>query len=317
MSRTRPSNFLPFSPSPQESSLPESNNYQVRVASERQFLTKDLNVIHRHLQRRVCPILRADERGRPELAGSSVPFQVERMRFLFTAAHVLDDPDRAPYVFGRRTPDGRIQIVELTHERIDTVPPPGGRDDDHVDAAILLLSDDAANAVACNHPFLGPQHLDVAGCSSAEDHYAFIGYPQSRFERRPENRLKLAGAMYRLTGATEDKYSQLELDSSIQIIANYDPQPFIDRDGKRKTPPEPYGISGGGIWTLQTKQSESVGFHDPRLAGVAIEWKTQDKAVVGVRANVLVGLMARAFPNTRRLFFSEALLPEIKDIGPS
>jgi hypothetical protein len=178
----------------------------------------------------------------------------------------------------------------------------------------MRLSDEAADAIACNHPFLGVEDLDVAGCSSAKDCYAFIGYPQSRFRQRPENRLKFAGAMYELSGATEDKYRQLRLDSSIQIVANYDPQTYRDKDGRKITPLHPSGLSGGGIWTLQTKESESAGFHDPKLAGIFIEWRAEDKAMVGVRVNVLVGSMARAFANTRRLFFSEALLPEIKDI---
>jgi hypothetical protein len=273
--------------------------------------------MHRHLQRLVCPILRADERGRPGFAGSSVPFKVESMRFLLTAAHVLDDPDHAPYVFGR-TIDGRIEVVELRHERVETVPPPEGRKHDHVDAAVLLLSDEAANGVACNHPFLGPEHLDVNGRSSPEDHYAFIGYPQSRFRRRPENRLKFAGAMFRLSGATEEKYRQLRLNSSIHIIANYNPKTVLDNRGDKINPPHAYGTSGGGIWTLQTKESESVGFHDPKLAGIAIEWRTEHKVMVGVRVNVLAALMARAFPNTRRFFFPEdTLFPEIKDFGPS
>ena len=300
-----------------ESSLPESNNYKVRVASERQFLTKDLNLIHRHLQRLVCPILRADERGRAEFAGSSVPFQVDEMRFLFTAAHVLDDRDHAPYVFGR-TLEGRIQFVDLEGESINTVPPPEGRSHDHVDVAVFRLSDDAADGIASNHPFLGPKDLDVAGCSSSEDRYAFIGYPQSRLRRRPKNSIKFAGAMFELSGAAEDKYQQLELDTSTHVIANYDPQNYVDKGGKKMTPLNPRGISGGGIWTLQTKQSESVGFHDPKLAGIAIEWKPQHKVMVGVRVNVLVALMARAFPNTRRFFFPEdTLFPEIKDCGPS
>lgn len=275
-------------------------------------LTTNLNVIHRYLQRLVCPIVRAaDERGRPELAGSSVPFKVEGMRFLFTAAHVLDDRERTPYVFGK-TIDGRTEVVELRPEGIETVPPPEGRNHDHVDAAVLLLSDEAANAVACKHPFLGPEQLDVNGRSSSEDQYAFIGYPQSRFDRRPENRVKLGGAMFRLSGATEDKYRDLRLDSSLHIIANYDPKTVLDNRGNKIKPPEPYGTSGGGIWTLRTKESESVGFHDPKLAGIAIEWRQQDKVMVGVRVNVLVGLMARAFPNTRRYFFPEGtLFPEI------
>jgi hypothetical protein len=266
-----------------------------------QFLTTDLTVIHRTLQRLVCPILRADERGRAEFAGSAVLFKVDSMHFLFTAAHVLDDPDHAPYVYGR-TLEGRTQFVDLEGERIDTVPPPKGREHDHVDAAVFRLSGDAADGIGCNHPFLGPEDLDIAGFSSSEDHFAFIGYPQRRFRRRPENKTKFAGAMFRLSGAPENKYQELELDSSTHIIANYDPTNLVDSDGKQMTPPTPFGISGGGIWTLKTKQSESVGFHDPKLAGIAIEWRRQHKVMVGVRVNVLVALMAVAFPSTREFF---------------
>jgi hypothetical protein len=281
------------------------------VGPVRRFLTKNTNLVHRHLQRFVCPILRADERGRPELAGSSVPFKVAGLRFLPTAAHVVDDPDRQPYVFGRNV-DGRFEFVELFHERTDTVPPPEGREHDHIDAAVLLLSDEAANAVVCNHSFLGPEHLDINGRSSSDDRYAFIGYPRSRFDLWPGNRLRFAGAMYELTGATEDKYQQLQIDSSIQIAANFDPKSYRDKGGKKLNPLNPNGISGGGIWTLQTKESKSVGFHDPRLAGIAIECRTTHKAMVGVRVNVFLGLIARTYPNTRRLFFPEGtVFPEI------
>ena len=62
---------------------------------------------------------------------------------------------------------------------------------------------------------------------------------------------------------------------------------------------------------MQTNESESAAFHDPKLAGIAIEWKIARKAKVGVRVNVLVGLMARAFPNTRSFFFPEGtVFPE-------
>jgi hypothetical protein len=171
------------------------------------------------LQQFVRPILRADERGRAGFAGPAVPFKIEGMRFLFTAAHVLDDRDHAPYVFGR-TVVGHTQLVDLEGERIDTVPPAEGREHDHIDAALLQLSDEAADAIASRHPFLGLHDLDVAGRSSAKDRYAFIGYPQSRFRRRPENGAKFAGAMFTLSGATEENYRQLDVDSSIQIAAD-------------------------------------------------------------------------------------------------
>jgi hypothetical protein len=268
----------------------------------RQFLTTDLNVIHKHLQRLVCPILRADERARAEFAGSSVPFKIESMRFLFTAAHNFDDQDHAPYVYGRTLADGRTMLVELEGEQIDTVPPPEGRDHDRLDAAIMLLSEKTASAIACNHPFLGPKDLDLDGCSSPEDQYAFIGYPQSRFRRRPGNRAKFAGEMLRLSGASEAKYRHLELDGSTHVIANYDAKTLVDSHGKVITPPDLHGLSGGGIWTLRTKQSDSVGFHVPELAGIAIEWKPQHKVLVGIRARVLVSLLTSAFPATKEFF---------------
>jgi hypothetical protein len=223
------------------------------------------------------------------------------MRLLFIAAHVLDDRDHAPYVYGR-TVEGRTRLVDLEGERIATVPPSENRKHDHVDAAVFRLSSDAADGIACNHPFLGPEDLDVAGCSSSEDHYAFIGYPQSRFRRRPENRTKFAQAMFRLSGAAEHKYQELGLNNSTHIIANYNSKNLVDGDGKQMTPPSPFGISGGGVWTLKTKESESIGFHDPKLAGIAIEWRREHEVMVGVRVKVLVALMATAFPNTRKFF---------------
>jgi hypothetical protein len=102
----------------------------------RQFLTRDLNVVHKHLQQFVCPILRADGRG--GFAGSAVPFKIEGMRFLFTAAHVLDDRDHAPYVFGR-TVAGRTPLVDLEGERIDTVPPAEGREHDHIERYFVAV----------------------------------------------------------------------------------------------------------------------------------------------------------------------------------
>jgi hypothetical protein len=279
-------------------------------------VTTDLKVIHRALQRLVCPILRANKRGGVEFNGSAVPFTVESTRFLLTAAHVLDDPVHAPYVFGKIL-EGRTELVDLEGERIETVPPPKGRDYDHVDAAILKLSDEAANAIACNHRFLSPEDLDIGGRSSSQDNYAFIGYPVSKFRLRPGNRAKFAGAMFGLTGATDDKYRQLDLDTSTHILANYNPKTVLvnGKSGQKSgnNPLHPRGISGGGIWTLKTKESDSVGVHEPKLAGVGIRWRPQYEVMVGVRVTVLVALIVAAFPDTRKFFPHFTQLPQIKE----
>jgi hypothetical protein len=123
--------------------------------------------------------------------------------------------------------------------------------------------------------------------------------------------------MFRLSAATEDKYLQLELDPSIQVVANYNPKTILDSRGSKTNPLHPYGTSGGGIWTLQTKESKTVGLHDPKLVGIATEWKAADNVMVGVRVNVMVALIARAFPETRKFFSPEGtLFPELERVDP-
>jgi hypothetical protein len=168
--------------------------------------------------------------------------------------------------------------------------------------------------LATRHSFLTPEDLDVneivtAEVVAARAPYAFVGYPQSRNKARPGNKFKPYGAMFSLSAVPLGRYGALDLDCQTHIVANFDRPNFVDHNRRAISGPEPYGISGGGVWYVGDYPI-LAGCQRPKLVAIATEWRKAEKVAVGVRISVAVSMIVAAYPNTKPLF------PEPTQIDP-
>jgi hypothetical protein len=267
----------------------------------RDFISEALRNLHPRLQQFVCPILGADARGVPQLLGSGILLKVLSHWFLITAAHVLDENTYTNFYLLGKAVDlmmGKTALLDLegTVHFVNT--PEAGRKHDRLDLGFVALSDSLAAELATRYSFLSPEDLDVNEVLTMEvvvarAPYAFVGYPQSRNKARPGNKFKPCGAMFSLSPAPLERYSGLDLDSRTHIVANFDRSNIGG--------PEPYGISGGGVWYVGDHLI-LTGSQRPKLVAVAIEWREPEKVMVGVRISVAVSMIVAAYPDTKSLF---------------
>jgi hypothetical protein len=256
------------------------------------LLRETLGTAHPHLQRFVCPIFGANERGIPELIGSGVLIQVSSKFFLLTAAHVLDRGAHTTlYVAGRNG------LVTLHGQGFRAMPPSKGRDYDKLDVGFVLLFDATVAELQHGHSFLCAQDLDVSGLPQDVYTYAFVGYPETRNRPRPNHKIRLGGMMVSVSPCPMETHRREELSPSIHLIGNFDQSRMANNQNKIVVAPQPYGMSGGGIWCWRSRNDLLLPVHHGRFVGIAIAWRKIPKLLIGVRVSLFLAAMVKYFPD--------------------
>jgi len=241
------------------------------------------------VQRAICPIYGVDRKDKAQLVGTSLLFSIRGKSLLVTAAHVLDANGESTLYIG-----GPTELVPLTGTAYKTTPPAGGRPKDLLDLGLMDISE-ASPEQWSRYRFLTPDDLDVNDMPAEHTLYGFVGFPETK--NRPSlKKLKLSSMICVLVPTPQEKYIQLGLNLFAHIVGQFDPKKQLNSDGRTITSPDPHGMSGGGVWRMGTPEELANGTNVERLIGVGIEYRKAARILLGVRASVLVEMIANAFP---------------------
>jgi hypothetical protein len=241
----------------------------------RDHLRRSADAARRLYKHSVRPIYRAVEDGRPECIGSGVLLEFSGMRYLATAAHVIDEEKYGSLFLG-----GYPEFIPLNAVFTKTVAA-GGPDEDHVDVAVSKISQAMASGLG-ELPFIAQADQVEAPQKTPGSTSLAMGYPHTKNKApwwgkthvKPEILTYLStfvpvpGAAKRFEGGAYNFALAL--------------QKFGKRDGVKVKIPTLNGTSGGGVFDLgalptldQLAAQKSV---RPKLAGLIIERK--DKALI-------------------------------------
>ena len=198
----------------------------------------------------VVPIIAADKRGRPYVAGSAVAIVRRDVRFLVTAEHVMSDHEGKPLsVFasdGLSRPFGGNFIVDL--------------------AADLAAKQLSAEEVAwLEHiPFLKEDALGTVVPHGERFYASVVGYPSSAARR-----------MDRTTLDTRmESYSNWAVhDSSGLIDVLFDKKEGARTAAGHGQARDQYGKSGGAVFGIALAGAFSLPLSPARLVGIATRWR--------------------------------------------
>jgi len=227
-----------------------------------------------------------------EHVGSGVLLKLGEERFLLTAAHVADNRDRGDlYLGGEQTP------VRITGTVTSSKTPDGNRDSDKVDAAVIHLSRETVAHME-DALFLTAGELDVAE-PRHDDFFLVAGYPCSK-QRLPRAGDTITAYLYPFVAVSkpETDYDQ-PLDPATHIKLGFSKGEMWRADVGRVTAPDPYGLSGCGIWWLNGYAEAHP--NPPQLAGIITEWRPRAGHLLGSRVNVLLSAVFRVHPHLRDL----------------
>jgi hypothetical protein len=237
----------------------------------------------------VRPLIRMTN-GRPEQIGSGTLVSIRGVRFVFTAAHVLDWFDgKEIYVAG----DGVLVPLAVTSER--TNPPTGAsREQDRIDAAVLRITNEIGDPPGIQ--FLDGSQLDVREWMNPAPHYLLYGYPLKKTVVDPTTK-RIAGDRIQIlvpTGTDEDA-ARVGVHRDLHVVFGIDPKRMVSETGVRAMP-SPRGISGGGVWSIR-------GLDHPRtvvsasLVAIFIEIPLGSKTAVSTRICYHFELIRTAWPD--------------------
>ncbi len=235
--------------------------------------------------RRVVPLYSFDDRGRPFLSASSVPFQDENTRFLITAAHCCfkDGKPLPLFVYGEH------RLHALTDLRGAWEYSPGREPD--FDVAVIRLEPSCADDLQERHWFCTPDDVRSVLPKTPGIHYLFAGYPASRNRKRPIQYGLPNRATALITGDINsiDEVRGVDKINEHHFAIAFPHKKVTGQGGKEFHVPPPYGMSGGGVWRIKIDPVERL-VSSPYLVGVGVEYHKAAKTFVATRVQAVAPL---------------------------
>lgn len=250
-------------------------------------------VVEDRAARSVVPLYGTEERSTRYVVGSGVLVRIEKSAFLITAAHVLDEQQ---LVRTNIEVPGRNALLPLGGQALKTpLPVSGRREDDLIDIGILPLQQKVVDELLAHFSFLDVQQLDPSDVPGTQTLYTFVGYASSQHEGPRGSVLTIEPVRYTSGPLPPDQYPkgfQLETHASI----DFDAKRMVARTERVQTPPDPHGVSGGGVFRVGAWDEIIAGTNAERLVGVAIEMRKQEGCLLGTRIAIPLEMIRAQFP---------------------
>lgn len=226
--------------------------------------------------------------------GSAVLLSVAGIKFVITAAHVVNASHQGELFIGAGTTPVRIGGSKTTPKLATGA----SRDQDKNDIAIIALDEASAERFP-ETDFLTVQELAPLRTPHHEDYFLVAGYPESKQRLRlRENQIDTG--LYPLVAVSQpaSEYPLASVSPAENLLLGFNKKETWRRDVGRLTAPDPYGMSGCGVWWLEGYTSPALS--PPRLDAIAIEWhRGRRKRILATRIYVVVDGLKQAFPATR------------------
>jgi hypothetical protein len=255
---------------------------------ERELVFERARVVADHFGPVVRPLV-TDVNNRFELKGSGVLVRFGSEIFLFTAAHVLDEP-----FLWSGTPEG---FVPLPAKAIMSSSRNGRRQDDRADVGIVPIPQDLHQTLATGS-VLTSSDLDIDDLSidaPATKHYLVVGYPASKAKFNFRERcVRFEALVLTSKSAGARAYKKIGVTDSTHLVLDFEKKTSTAPDG-HSIAPDLFGASGGGIWNLGNEYHAAG--DGARLVGIGIEWHRREKAIVGTRIAVFCDVLRQWRPD--------------------
>ncbi len=231
----------------------------------------------------------------PVNAGSATCIELRGVRYLLTAAHVVQDgqgrqvdPRAVGVVFRREAGPNNAFVHQILAV--------GGRPEDRLDIALLELSAEGADEIATSKDFLPETRILNGVSADGARLFAVYGTPGSLSSLSLSDETFAAGPMCYTTISCDPFPSHLDQSHDIALEYNKTSNISTLQEGTIEAP-NPKGLSGGGIWLI-TEPQDGV-FWDPsesKLIGVQHTWLGSEGIVWGTQVQFGTSLLDDSSP---------------------
>lgn len=252
--------------------------------------------LYKHVHDRGVGILRVKDDSPAEI-GSGTCVQIGPHFLIATAAHVVSDAAREELclVFdgGPFTHAQRIKLHAMNSR--------GGGKQDAIDVAWILV--DATDAQRMAKTFIPLQRTQPFMPSPKHGgQFMLWGAPTELIDKeaiRARGRVNIRFVTH-TTGLLAKRLWPQHGNADYDLFLRFPRDPAVNErvDGTRARPPEPPGMSGGGIWSID--YGSPIWLPDnSRLVGIEQSWNEAAQWIRGTRIEHWLGLVAEDFPELR------------------
>lgn len=232
--------------------------------------------------------------GNPHPHATGIFLMIENQHFLITAAHVVENLQTEIYIGY-----GKHKVVRLGGElSINQIPMNEKRDNDKIDVAIIKLDEESIGYVKQRYKFINILELGINHDIQKLPLYSAIGFAASQNKfNKVKNQLNSNPFIYTTIPADEDIYTELNCKQFLNLIVQYDKKNVINYlTNQKQTGPDPFGISGGGLWYVPIQLVEKGDKVKKQLVAVLTEWPIINKKYwISTRIDVFTEIIRQKY----------------------
>lgn len=238
-----------------------------------------------NLGRYVCPIyVKQDIRSQtPYLIGTGTLFQDGDESYLITAKHVIDEAGDEQLIIG-----GDNTFIKLRGEQISWEYKQGKNI--AYDVCVIRIHPMMADKLKNFYRFSEPTDVSDIAEYNKLILYAFLGYPYTRNkpQRSTVEKVVVTPYYYVLREFLDiTKLKTPDKDSTIHFALAAPFKKAMDINFARHRPPEPHGISGGGVWKIELDRNTGLA-HAASLVGIGIEYLSEQNAFIATKIHTAI-----------------------------
>lgn len=240
-----------------------------------------------------CHYMKLDN-GNPKPHGTGVFIEVDSNYFLLTAAHVIDQQENDIYIGV-----DKHEFLKLGGELIvNSVRNSSLREDDKCDIAIFKLTEETVEKLKNRYKFIPKHELGINQHDVYLPEYLAIGFPATKSKYNSyKDEIKSHPFIYTTLAASQEVYEELRCLRYVNIIVHYEKEKVVDYNtGQTLTGPDPFGMSGCGLWHIPPQIVENGEYIKKNLVGILTEWPVENRNYfIGTRIDLFTEVIRQNY----------------------
>ena len=226
---------------------------------------------------------------------SGIFLKVDGIHFLLTAGHVLSEngndinPEDVGIMIGNiyHILNGHVKYTDTNVDSTNS----------KIDLTIWKLEDErVVNDLLMKYKFLEPDAIDIDHLPTIKPNYLIVGFPITRTKLKPSTHsIKVDPFMFLTKQMKGNVYTKLAFETHSNIILEYRKRKIRNFNGTAGQGPDPYGLSGCGLWHLPELKIDLDGKVPHKLVGIMTEWHSAHNAVVATRIHIVTEVIRKEF----------------------
>ena len=244
-----------------------------------------------------CHFLRVGDEF-PIPHGSGVFVKIKNVHFLFTAAHVVENLQSDIFIGTEKD----IVVRMGGTWTMNTLETGQKREDDKLDIAILRLDDESILYANQFYGFIDDSEIGYNHVTKPLPFYTGVGFPSTKSKLNKYKRSIVSRPLiFNTKPCEEELYAKLDCDKGINLLVGYDKQNLIDTTTNNKiVGPDPFGMSGGGLWFVDAQLTGSTQKVAKKLVGILTEWPSKNRKVwISSKIDVFMITLYTRYPELR------------------